>query len=200
MAQLRCTVQLAPPARSSAHNFSALARVSAPTWTRAQPMLPRASPWCKTRGSRPPRMGAYFSCRRRYAASAVASDELPTNCTPQDPEVSLRGPAGGGQGQRFADRHGGCEVHLSRPRLNPSPLLGGVPRYDPHIRVGLPRYATPASKPIANPSGSGIVGGCREPEVSKARAADRARALRIGQSLRLDQRGPQDRASSPSLA
>jgi hypothetical protein len=83
MVQLRCTVQLAPAARSSAHNFSAPARVSAPTWTRAQPMLPRASPWCKTRGSRPPRMGAYFSCRRRYAASAVASDELPTNCTPQ---------------------------------------------------------------------------------------------------------------------
>jgi hypothetical protein len=42
--QLRCTVQLAPAARSSAHNFSALARLSAPTWTRAQPMLPRASP------------------------------------------------------------------------------------------------------------------------------------------------------------
>jgi hypothetical protein len=81
--QLRCTVQLAPAARSSAHNLSAPLRLSAPTWTRAQPMLPRASPWCKTRGSRPPRMRAYFSCSRRYAASAISSDELPTNCTPQ---------------------------------------------------------------------------------------------------------------------
>jgi hypothetical protein len=43
--QLRSTVQLPPAARSSPHNFSALARLSAPTWTRAQPMLPRASPW-----------------------------------------------------------------------------------------------------------------------------------------------------------
>jgi hypothetical protein len=59
--QLRCTVQLALAARSSAHNFSAPARLSVPTWTRAQPMLPRASPWCKTRGSRPPRMDAYLS-------------------------------------------------------------------------------------------------------------------------------------------
>src|SRR5262249_43380074 len=58
--QLRCTVQVAPAARSSAHNFSAPARLSLPTCTRAQPMLPRASPWCKTRGSRPPRMDAYF--------------------------------------------------------------------------------------------------------------------------------------------
>ena len=43
--QLRCTRQLAPAARRFAHNFSALVRLSAPTWTRAQPMLPRASPW-----------------------------------------------------------------------------------------------------------------------------------------------------------
>ena len=52
--------QLPPAERSSPHNFSALARLSVPTWTRAQPMLPRASPWCKTRGSRPPRMDAYL--------------------------------------------------------------------------------------------------------------------------------------------
>ena len=63
--------------------------------------------------------------------------------------------------------HGGCDVHLSSARPNPSPLLGGLPRYDPHIRVGLPRQATSAGKPVANPPGSRIVGGCREPEVSE---------------------------------
>ena len=29
-------------------------------------------------------MDVYFSCNRRYAASAVASDELPTNSTPEN--------------------------------------------------------------------------------------------------------------------
>src|SRR5262249_18556292 len=63
--------------------------------------------------------------------------------------------------------HGICDVHLSRLRLTPSPLLGGLPRYEPDIRIGLPRQATPAGKPIANPPGSRIVGGCRKPEVSE---------------------------------
>jgi len=49
--------------------------------------------------------------------------------------------------------------------LTPSPSLGGLPRYKPDIRIRLPRQATPAGKPIANPPGSGIVGGCRKPEV-----------------------------------
>jgi hypothetical protein len=40
-----------------------------------------------------------------------------------------------------------------------------LPRYKPDIRIRLPRQATPAGKPIANPPGSGIVGGCRKPEV-----------------------------------
>src|SRR5262249_51479262 len=68
--------------------------------------------------------------------------------------VSLAGPAVGA-------------VHPGGPRLPPTPLLGGLPRYNPHIRVGLPRQATPASKPVANPPRSRIVGGCREPEVSE---------------------------------
>ena len=50
------------------------------------------------------------------------------------------------EGRRARDKssdlltgHGVCEVHLSRARLTPSPLLGGLPRYNPDIRVGLPR-------------------------------------------------------------
>src|SRR6516164_2028944 len=39
------------------------------------------------------------------------------------------------------------KVHLSRAGLNPNPLLGGLPRYEPHIGVGLARDATPSSKP-----------------------------------------------------
>src|SRR5262245_49087366 len=62
---------------------------------------------------------------------------------------------------------GGCDVRLSRARPEASPLLGGLPRYNAHIRVGLPRQATSAGKPAANPPGSRIVGGCREPEVSE---------------------------------
>ncbi len=46
-------------------------------------------------------------------------------------------------------------------------MLGGLPRYNAHIRVGLPRQATSAGKPAANPPGSRIVGGCRKPEVSE---------------------------------
>src|SRR5262249_35451866 len=38
---------------------------------------------------------------------------------------------------------------------------------EPDIRIGFPREATPAGKPIANPPGSRIVGGCRKPEVSE---------------------------------
>jgi hypothetical protein len=42
-----------------------------------------------------------------------------------------------------------------------------LPRYKADIRIGLPRQATPAGKPIANPPGSCIVGGGRKPEVSE---------------------------------
>src|SRR5439155_7713103 len=71
------------------------------------------------------------------------------------------------KGRDLLTGHRVCGLHLSSARLNPSPLLGGLPCYGPHIRVRLPRQATPASKPIANPPWSRVVGGCRESEVSE---------------------------------
>src|SRR5207253_2652617 len=57
--QLRSTSQYAPAARSAAHNFLASACVSAPTLTRAAPMLPM-NPRMTTCGSRSPMIDTYF--------------------------------------------------------------------------------------------------------------------------------------------
>jgi hypothetical protein len=59
--QLRSTSQPAPAARKLPHNLSALARLSASTRTRAQPMS-RTTPWKTTRGSWPARIVGYFCC------------------------------------------------------------------------------------------------------------------------------------------
>src|SRR5258707_12480105 len=50
--------------------------------------------------------------------------------------------------------HGGCDVRLSRARPEASPLLGGLPRFNAHIRVGLPREAPPAGKTPPDPPGA----------------------------------------------
>src|SRR5262249_60630211 len=66
----------------------------------------------------------------------------------------------------LAGRAGAAE-RVGGPRLPRAPLPGGLPLYNPHIRVGLPGWPTPAGEPPATPPGSRIVGGCREPEVSE---------------------------------
>src|SRR6516162_3893650 len=71
----------------------------------------------------------------------------------------------GGEVSDLLTGYGVCEVRLSRTCVNPRPLLGWLPRDDPHIGVGFPRQPAPARKPVANAPGSRIVGGCREPEV-----------------------------------
>jgi hypothetical protein len=58
---------------------------------------------------------------------------------PRDPVASSRGPASERQDQPFADRARRLRSASQQARLDPSPLLGGLPRYKPHIRIGLPR-------------------------------------------------------------
>ena len=52
-------------------------------------------------------------------------------------------------------------------RLSSGPLLGGLAGHEAHIGTRLTRQPAPASKPVAHPPGSSIVGGCREPEISE---------------------------------
>src|SRR5450830_122022 len=74
-------------------------------------------------------------------------------------------------------RHGVCNVHLGRARLNSGPLLGGLAGHEGHIGARLARQAAPAGEPVAHPPGPGIVGGCREAEISEL-------ASQVAQELR----------------